>query len=100
MPVGTPLVPCAMPDACLRVAAGLEGVVGPPSPKLREGMAADHTAGPATESTDAFTTGNYGVTTSSRAECIAAAARIPALPSARRRPSSVRVPGGRGLCHR
>ena len=37
---------------------GLEGVIGPPNPKLLEAMAADHKAGPGTESTDMFLTGN------------------------------------------
>ena len=47
---------------------GLEAIVGSPNPKLFEGMAADHTDGPGTESTDTFVAGNYGVQTSSKVE--------------------------------
>ena len=45
---------------------GLEGVVGGPSQKIREGMAAEHVSG--SESDKGFTTGNYGVLTTSKAE--------------------------------
>jgi len=45
---------------------GLEGVVGGPNPKIREGMAAEHLSG--SESDKCFTTGNYGVLTTSKAE--------------------------------
>jgi hypothetical protein len=37
---------------------GLEGVVGPPHPKLYDAMTNEHTRGPGTESTDEFVTGN------------------------------------------
>eukprot|EP00966_Prymnesium_polylepis_P181175 4196501-Prymnesium_polylepis.2 len=47
---------------------GLEGVVGSPNPKLFEAMAAEHTNGPGTESSDQFVTNNYGVQTCSKAE--------------------------------
>ena len=40
---------------------GLEAKIGPPLPKIQEGMEAEHTA--ASDSLDYFTTGNYGVTT-------------------------------------
>ena len=46
--------------------AGLEGVVGAPDPNLREAMENEHTQGH--ESTKEFTTGNYGVTTTSAKE--------------------------------
>ena len=46
--------------------AGLEGVVGAPDPNLREAMEDEHTQGH--ESTQEFTTGNYGVTTTSAKE--------------------------------
>ena len=45
---------------------GLEGVVGGPSQKILEGMTADHVSG--SESDDFFTTGNYGVRTTSKTE--------------------------------
>ena len=47
---------------------GLEGVIGAPSPKLLEAMAADHTIGHGTESTDEFETSNYGIRTTSKVE--------------------------------
>ena len=47
---------------------GLEGVVGPPDPKVLEGMRREHLQGPGTESTDPFTTPNYGVETTSEVE--------------------------------
>ena len=47
---------------------GLEGVVGPPNPKVSDGLLRDHTKGGSTESADWFTTGNYGVRTSSQIE--------------------------------
>ena len=42
--------------------------MGAPNPKLTEGMRAEHTQGPGTESGDMFLTQNYGVYTCSRAE--------------------------------
>lgn len=45
---------------------GLEGVVGGPSQKILEGMRADHVS--ASESDEFFTTGNYGVRTTSKTE--------------------------------
>ena len=45
---------------------GLEGVVGGPNQKIREGMAAEHVSGP--ESDKIFETGNYGVVTTSKTE--------------------------------
>ena len=47
---------------------GLEAIVGGPNPKLLEGMEGEHINGPGTESTDTFTPGNYGITTSSLVE--------------------------------
>ena len=47
---------------------GLEGVVGPPDPKVLEGMRREHVHGPGTEATDPFTTPNYGVETTSQVE--------------------------------
>ena len=47
---------------------GLEGVVGSPDPKVLAGMRHEHLDGPGTESTDPFTTGNYGICTASRTE--------------------------------
>jgi hypothetical protein len=47
---------------------GLEAIVGGPNPKLLEGMEGEHLNGPGTESTDTFTPGNYGITTSSLIE--------------------------------
>ena len=47
---------------------GLEGIVGSPNPKIKEGMEHEHTRGPSTESKDWFTTGNYSVTTTSEVE--------------------------------
>ena len=47
---------------------GLEGVVGPPDPKVLEGMRREHEQGPGTEATDPFTTPNYGVETTSQVE--------------------------------
>ena len=43
-------------------------MIGPPNPKLLEGMQADHEGGPGTESKDTFITGNYGVSTCSAVE--------------------------------
>lgn len=43
---------------------GLEGIIGPPDPRLRHGMTNEHMSG--TESDDEFTTANYGVTTTSK----------------------------------
>ena len=45
---------------------GLEGLVGGPSQKILEGMAAEHLSG--SESDKDFTTGNYGVCTTSKTE--------------------------------
>ena len=45
---------------------GLEGVVGGPSQKILEGMAAEHLS--SLESNDPFETGNYGVHTTSKTE--------------------------------
>ena len=47
---------------------GLEGIVGSPNPKVLDGMRDDHLQGPGTESSDVFTTSNYGVETQSRIE--------------------------------
>ena len=47
---------------------GLEGIVGSPNPKVLEGIRNDHLKGPGTESSDVFTTSNYGVETQSRIE--------------------------------
>ena len=47
---------------------GLEGVVGPPNPKLLKAMTAEHMEGQGAESTDEFVTGNYGIRTSSKVE--------------------------------
>ena len=47
---------------------GLEGVIGPPNPKLFDGMAGDHCNGRDSESSDESITGNYGIRTTSRAE--------------------------------
>ena len=47
---------------------GLEGIVGSPNPKVLDGMRDDHLKGPGTESSDVFTTSNYGVETQSRIE--------------------------------
>ena len=45
---------------------GLEGLIGPPSPQLSEAMAREHCA--SVDSVAQFTTGNYGVTTTSERE--------------------------------
>ena len=45
---------------------GLEGKIGPPSIKVFEAMEAEHTQ--SADSLDAFTTGNYGVTTTPKTE--------------------------------
>ena len=45
---------------------GLEAKVGPPDPNVAQGMEREHTA--AADSTDAFTTFNYGVTTTPQTE--------------------------------
>ena len=47
---------------------GLEGIVGSPNPKVLEGIRNDHLKGPGTESSDVFTTSNYGVETQTRIE--------------------------------
>ena len=47
---------------------GLEGIVGSPNPKVLDGMRDDHLQGPGTESSDVFTTSNYGVETQSQIE--------------------------------
>ena len=65
--------------------------MGPPSPKLFDGMAIDHLHGRETESSDDFVTSNYGVCTSSKAEWYAA-------PTERRRALSARCWLLHGLC--